>query len=317
MIVLNLKANDKQQERLKAYLQENVSEILADKINKGVKIEKDGKQLISKKDLDGFLDYACKTAQEQAEKGKRSAMVEDEVVFGWAMHYFEEDSIEGKLYNLDGTPYEPHKPKYTPKPVTTVTPPPKKDIQPNMFDLLNKDNKETDNETVEDCDEEDDDEDFTEEEKQEVFAELEKEETDTPRENSKQISPIYTHYTDIQKKCPDCIIAYRLGDFYEILRDNATKIANILDLTLTGRDVGLPERIPMVGFPYHVADKYIGNLIEKGFKVAVVESLTNITVRRDNNIRIDTETGEILKPQNNDLISILTETFGNVMEIRL
>ena len=74
MIVLNLKANDNQQERLKAYLQENASEILADKINKGVKIEKDGKQLISKKDLDGFLDYACKTAQEQAEKGKRSAI---------------------------------------------------------------------------------------------------------------------------------------------------------------------------------------------------------------------------------------------------
>ena len=74
MIVLNLKTNDNQQERIKAYLQENASEILADKINKGVKTEKDGKQLISKKDLDDFLDYACKKAQEQAEKGKRSAI---------------------------------------------------------------------------------------------------------------------------------------------------------------------------------------------------------------------------------------------------
>ncbi|MBQ6922283.1 MAG: hypothetical protein IJQ66_04265 [Clostridia bacterium] len=310
MIVLDLKANDEQQEILKNYLQENVSEDLAKKINKGVQITKDGKPFISKKDLDGFFDYACKKAQEQAGKGKRSACVKDDVVFGWAMHYFEEDSIEGKLYNPDGTPYEPPKPKYTPKPVSTVTPPPKKDIQPNMFDLLNKSDTVKDNETVEDCD---DEEEYTEEEKQEVFAELEKEETEKP----KQVSPIYTQYTELQEKYPDCVIAYRLGDFYEVFGENAVKIANILDLTLTGRDVGLPERIPMVGFPVHIADNYIGKLIEKGFKVAVVESLNNITVRRDNNIRIDIETGEILKPTNNELLNILTDLFGNTMEIRL
>ena len=321
MIVLNLKANDKQQERLKAYLQENVSEILADKINNGVKIEKDGKQLISKKDLDDFLDYACKKAQEQAEKGKRSAMVEDEVVFGWAMHYFEEDSIEGKLYNPDGTPYEPPKPKYTPNPATTVTPPPKKDIQPNMFDLLTKnedadkqDGDDTDIETEEPEDEET--EDFTEEEKQEVFAELEKEETDTLKEKPKQVSTIYTHYTDIQKKCPDCIIAYRLGDFYEVFGNKAVEISNILDLTLTGRDVGLPERIPMVGFPYHVADKYIGQLISKGYKVAIVEKTNEITIKQDN-MRIDMETGEILQNDNNALTAVLKRLFGDTMEIRL
>ena len=311
MIVLNLKTNDNQQERLKAYLQENVSEILADKINNGVQITKDGKQLISKKDLDGFIDFACKKAQEQAEKGKRSAMVEDETVFGWAIHYFEEDSIEGKLYNPDGTPYEPPKPKYTPKPVTTVTPPPKKDIQPNMFDLLSKnedaDNQDGDNTDIET--EEPDDDEITEEEKQEVFAELEKEET-------KQISPIYTQYTDIQNKYPDCIIAYRLGDFYEVFGNKAVEISNILDLTLTGRDVGLPERIPMVGFPYHVADKYIGKLISKGYKVAVVEKTNEITIKQDN-MRIDMETGEILQPENNNIINVLFDIFGDTMEIRL
>ena len=311
MIVLNLKTNDNQQERLKAYLQENVSEILADKINNGVQITKDGKQLISKKDLDGFIDFACKKAQEQAEKGKRSAMVEDETVFGWAIHYFEEDSIEGKLYNPDGTPYEPPKPKYTPKPVTTVTPPPKKDIQPNMFDLLSKnedaDNQDGDNTDIET--EEPDDDEITEEEKQEVFAELEKEETT-------QISPIYTQYTDIQNKYPDCIIAYRLGDFYEVFGNKAVEISNILDLTLTGRDVGLPERIPMVGFPYHVADKYIGKLISKGYKVAVVEKTNEITIKQDN-MRIDMETGEILQNDNNALTTIFKELFGNAMEIRL
>ena len=310
MIVLNLKANDNQQERLKAYLQDNVSETLADKINDGVKIEKDGKTLISKKDLDGFIDFACKKAQEQVEKGKHSAMVEDEIVFGWAMHYFEEDSIEGKLYNPDGTPYEPPKPKYTPKPTTTVTPPPKKDIQPNMFDLLNK-KEEPEQHTGENIEDTDDtEEDFTEEEKQEVFEELEKEEP-------KKASPLYTNYLEIQSKYPDCIVAYRLGDFYEIFGENAVKIANVLDLTLTGRDVGLPERIPMLGFPYHAADIYIAKIIEKRFKVAVVESLNNITVKPEN-MKIDMETGEVIKDDNNDaLINILKGLFGNTLEIRL
>ena len=101
MIVLNLKANDEQQEVLKTYLQENVNDVLAEKINKGIQIQKDGKTLLSKKDLDGFMEYAAKLAQEKATKGKRSAMVKDEIVFGWLMHYFEEDSIEGKLYNPD------------------------------------------------------------------------------------------------------------------------------------------------------------------------------------------------------------------------
>ncbi len=306
MNVLNLETKDNQQERIKNYLQENVSETLADKINNGVLTEKDGKQLISKKDLDEFMDYACKTAQEQAEKGKRSAMIEDDVVFGWAIHYFEEDSIEGKLYNPDGTPYDPPKPKYTPKPTTTVaTLPVKKDIQPNMFDLLNKnENAVTSNQTVEDYDE------ITEEEKQEVFDEL-------AQEEPKQTNPLYTNYLEIQNKYPDCIIAYRLGDFYEILGNNATKIADVLDLTLTGRDVGLSERIPMIGFPYHAADIYIAKIIEKGFKVAIVESLNNIIVKPEN-IKIDMGTGEVIKDYNNNpLINVLKGLFGNTMEIRL
>lgn len=309
MILLNLKVNDKEQERVKNYLQENASKVLAEKINNGVEIVKDGKTLISKKDLDGFIEYACKTAQEQAEKGKRSAMIEDDVVFGWAIHYFEEDSIEGKLFNPDETPYEPPKPKYTPKPTTTVTPPPKKDIQPNMFDLLNK-KEEPEKQTVDDCEDADDtEEDFTEEEKQEVFDELEKEEP-------KKANPLYTNYLEIQQKYPDCIIAYRLGDFYEIFGEKAIKIANAIDLTLTGRDVGLSERIPMVGFPYHAADIYIQKIINSGHKVAIVENLNNVTVKKDN-MKINMETGEILQVADNNLISVLQELFGNTMEIRL
>lgn len=150
MIALDLKVNDEQQEIIKNYLQENVSDILAEKINKGINIIKNNTPLVSKKDLDGFMEYACKRAQEQAEKGKRSAVVKDDVVFGWAIHYFEEDSIEGTLYNPDGTKYEPPKTKSScnvtasegeaSKPTVLVTTPPvKKDIQLNMFDLFNSD----------------------------------------------------------------------------------------------------------------------------------------------------------------------------------
>lgn len=110
---LNLTATTPPQRIIKEYLENNVSDILADKINNGVKIERDGKTLINKKTLDGFMNYATEEARKQAEKGARSACIESNVVFGWAVHYFEEDSIEGTLYNEDGTEYA--KPKAAPK----------------------------------------------------------------------------------------------------------------------------------------------------------------------------------------------------------
>ena len=76
------------------------------------------------------------------------------------------------------------------------------------------------------------------------------------------ISPYYEEYLKLQKENSDCIVAYRLGDFYEIMGEKAEQAANILDLTLTGRNVGLPERVPMCGFPYHVADTYFSKIIE-------------------------------------------------------
>ena len=117
---LNLTTNTEAQKRIKEYLEQNVSDILADKINNGVQIEKDGKVLTSKKTLDGFMKYATEEARKQAEKGATSACIEGSVVFGWAMHYFEEDSIEGTLYNADGTEYS--KPKPAPKPQKSTTP---------------------------------------------------------------------------------------------------------------------------------------------------------------------------------------------------
>ena len=103
---IKLETKNKQHELLLKYLEENASETLANKINNGIKIEKDGKSLVSKKDLNGFMKYATDEARKLAEKGASSAMVEDSVVFGWLMHYFEEDSILGTLFNPDGTPYQ-------------------------------------------------------------------------------------------------------------------------------------------------------------------------------------------------------------------
>lgn len=110
MVTLNLTAIGAEQELIKKYLTENASDSLADKINNGVRIEKDGKTLISEKTLDGFMKYASEEARKLAAKGATCACVEDKVVYGWTMHYFEEDSIEGILYNEDGTEYKPPKP---------------------------------------------------------------------------------------------------------------------------------------------------------------------------------------------------------------
>lgn len=109
MVTLNLTAVGAEQELIKKYLAENASDSLADKINNGIRIEKDEKILISKKTLAGFMKYASEEARKLAAKGATSACVEDKIVFGWAMHYFEEDSIEGTLYNEDGTEYKPPK----------------------------------------------------------------------------------------------------------------------------------------------------------------------------------------------------------------
>ena len=94
---LNLTAEGTAQERILAYLQENVSEVLAEKINNGTPIEKDGKQLTSKKTLKGFMKYANDEAKKLSEKGATCACIEDKTVYGWSIHYFEEDSIEGTL----------------------------------------------------------------------------------------------------------------------------------------------------------------------------------------------------------------------------
>lgn len=106
MTKLNLKATNESQKRIQEYLEQSASDVLADKINNGVPTEKDGKTLINKKTFDGFMRYATDEARKIAEKGAPYACVSDDIVFDWAIHYFEEDSIIEKLYNEDGTEYQ-------------------------------------------------------------------------------------------------------------------------------------------------------------------------------------------------------------------
>ncbi len=90
-----------------------------------------------------------------------------------------------------------------------------------------------------------------------------------------KISPMMQQYFEVKDKYKDCILFFRLGDFYEMFFDDAIVVSKALELTLTGRDCGLEERAPMCGIPYHSADMYIKRLIDMGRKVAVCEQLTD------------------------------------------
>ncbi len=283
---LNLTANNQAEKLIKEYLEKNANDILANKINNGTPFTKDGKQFTNKKSLKGFMDYATKQAKEFVEKGATYAMIDEKTVYGWAIHYFEEDSIEEKLYTLDGEEYKPPKPIYKPKTTTTPSVAVKQEPKPQMsfFDMLNE-KKEEKVETLEEVDEEPTEEDIKDALEEmdnptiddEVFSD-----TPTVKEEKPKLlgSPVYQNYMKIQKEYPDCIIAYRLGDFYEIFGQNAITVAGELDLTLTGRDCGLEERVSMVGYPYHIADKYVSKMIANGHKVAIVENLDDVKVKQ-------------------------------------
>lgn len=294
---LNLQAKDETQKIIKEYLEEHVSDTLAEKINNGVLIQKDGKSLLNKKTLEGCIEFSAQEAQKLVEKGARAACIQDCVVFGWAIHYFEEDAIEGTLYNPDGTEY---KPKTTVPPVstsTTYTPPATKPKpQMSLFDLLEKDSSAQKQENV--CENQsEEDEEPTEEELFEAAncdeeppeevckaTNYDEKPTEEPVDEIKPVipavenlgSPFYQRYKKMQDKYPNHIVAFRRGDFYKILGSNAELFAKEFSLTLTGRDCGLSERVPMVGFPLQAADTYLAKALGKGYKIAVIDTRDNV-----------------------------------------
>ena len=90
-----------------------------------------------------------------------------------------------------------------------------------------------------------------------------------------QLSPMMQQYYDVKQQYQDCIVFYRLGDFYEMFFDDAIRVSRDLELTLTGRECGLPERAPMCGVPYHSYELYVKRLLELGCKIAICEQMTD------------------------------------------
>jgi DNA mismatch repair protein MutS len=135
-----------------------------------------------------------------------------------------------------------------------------------------------------------------------------------------KLSPMMAQYLDLKKKYPDCVLFFRLGDFYEMFFDDAIRISRELELTLTGRDCGLEERAPMCGVPYHSVDLYLKRLVERGYKIAICEQLTDPAttkglVERDV-VRIVTpgtliESDLLDEGTNNYLCSLYYEENGN------
>ena len=259
------------------------------------------------------------------------------------MHFFEEESIVGTLYNADGTEYKPvvkAAAKPITKPVVTETKP--KQVQWSLFDMVNETTqqnevKDTANNTLtEELDT--DDEEFTEEEKLDALRQIAEEEQAKTAEyvvEEPKGNQIYQDYKLYQSERPTAVVALRLGDFYEVLGDNAVMLGNEMDLTITSRDVGLKERVPMVGVPYHAAENYFAKIVKR-HDLYIVENERDTqfipSLLCVDNRLIDQDTGEIIdvtptddctekrqyvQPKHHQIIDYLTELFGNEMEIKL
>lgn len=295
MIKLNLTPQNKQEELILNYLQNNASENLADKINNGTPFEKDGNPLLNKKTLSGFMKYACDEARNLAEKGANSACIDDATVYGWAIHYFEEESIEGTLYTIDGAEYKPApKKSVNTKPVTPKPQPQKQQsLQFSLFDKFDENDVKA---PTSDC---------LSAESAEMTVDT-KEETTSVKTPTKPVveenkgNDMYQKYMSYQAEHKTAIVAYRLGDFYEVLGDNAVLLGNELDLTITSRDVGLKDRIPMVGFPYHAAENYFAKIV-KNHDLYIIENDSEKQfierIKPAVNRLIDEDTGEILSEE--------------------
>ena len=88
-----------------------------------------------------------------------------------------------------------------------------------------------------------------------------------------QLTPMMKQYMETKEEYKDCILFYRLGDFYEMFFDDALTASKELEITLTGKSCGLKERAPMCGVPFHSAEGYINRLVERGYKVAICEQV--------------------------------------------
>ena len=125
-----------------------------------------------------------------------------------------------------------------------------------------------------------------------------------------KLSPMMEQYLATKEQYKDCILFYRLGDFYEMFFDDAILASKELELTLTGKDCGLEERAPMCGVPHHAADIYINRLIEKGYKVAIGEQVEDPKLAKG---LVKREVIRIVTPGTNMSAETLDETKNNYL----
>lgn len=128
-----------------------------------------------------------------------------------------------------------------------------------------------------------------------------------------ELTPMKRQYYEIKQRNPDCLLFFRLGDFYEMFDDDARLAARELDLTLTTRDRNVEdpaERTPMCGVPYHSAEAYIGRLIAKGYKVAICEQLEDPALAKG---LVDRDVIRIITPGTVTASSMLEENKSNYL----
>ena len=125
-----------------------------------------------------------------------------------------------------------------------------------------------------------------------------------------QVTPMMQQYLDTKEQYKDCILFYRLGDFYEMFFDDAILVSRELEITLTGKSCGLEERAPMCGVPYHAADSYLNKLVKKGYKVAICEQVEDPKAAKG---LVKREVVRIVTPGTNISSMALEETKNNYL----
>ena len=124
------------------------------------------------------------------------------------------------------------------------------------------------------------------------------------------LTPMMQQYIETKKQYSDCILFYRLGDFYEMFFDDAKTVSKELELTLTGKDCGLEERAPMCGVPYHALDNYLTRLVDKGYKVAICEQTEDPKLAKG---LVKREVTRIVTPGTNINLQSLEESKNNYL----
>ena len=125
-----------------------------------------------------------------------------------------------------------------------------------------------------------------------------------------QMTPMMQQYLETKKQYKDCILFYRLGDFYEMFFEDALTASKELEITLTGKECGLPERAPMCGIPYHAVEGYLTKLVNKGYRVAICEQMEDPKVTKG---IVKREVIRIVTPGTNLNTQMLDETKNNYL----